>query len=83
MSCDGLSSSALNASLTEMLVHFHFFKQADTWGSSQGAMFQSVLKATCEIIEYGWIKERPPVDTFIMGLATSFRERKDYEEEVG
>nr|XP_027112831.1 phosphatidylinositol 4-kinase alpha 1-like isoform X2 [Coffea arabica] len=56
--------------------------QADTWGSSQGAMFQSVLKATCEIIEYGWIKERPPVDTFIMGLATSFRERKDYEEEL-
>lgn len=56
--------------------------QADTWACSQGAMFQSVLKATCEIIEYGWNKERPPVDTFMTGLATSFRERKDYEEEL-
>ncbi|XP_059647700.1 phosphatidylinositol 4-kinase alpha 1 [Cornus florida] len=57
--------------------------QADTWGSSQGAMFESVLKTTCEIIEYGWSKDRSPVDTFIMGLATSIRERNDYEEEDG
>ncbi|KAL3515190.1 hypothetical protein ACH5RR_022092 [Cinchona calisaya] len=57
--------------------------QADTWGSSQGAMFQSVLKATCEIIEFGWTKDRSPVDTFIMGLATSIRERNDFEEEDG
>uniref|UniRef100_A0A5B7AN74 1-phosphatidylinositol 4-kinase n=1 Tax=Davidia involucrata TaxID=16924 RepID=A0A5B7AN74_DAVIN len=55
--------------------------QADTWGSSQGAMFESVLKTTCEIIEFGWGKDRSPVDTFIMGLATSIRERNDYEEE--
>ena len=46
-------------------------------------MFESVLKASCEIIEYGWTKDRAPVDTFIMGLATSIRERNDYEEEVG
>ncbi|KAI3790840.1 hypothetical protein L2E82_04201 [Cichorium intybus] len=56
--------------------------QADTWASSQGAMFESVLKASCEIIDYGWTKDRAPVDTFIMGLATSIRERNDYEEEV-
>lgn len=55
--------------------------QADTWGSSQGAMFESVLKTSCEIIEFGWSKDRSPVDTFIMGLATSIRERNDYEEE--
>ncbi|KAI3791122.1 hypothetical protein L2E82_04741 [Cichorium intybus] len=55
--------------------------QADTWASSQGAMFESVLKASCEIIDYGWTKDRAPVDTFIMGLATSIRERNDYEEE--
>ncbi|KAI3781825.1 hypothetical protein L2E82_11851 [Cichorium intybus] len=55
--------------------------QADTWASSQGAMFESVLKASCEIIDYRWTKDRAPVDTFIMGLATSIRERSDYEEE--
>lgn len=61
---------------------FFAFKQADTWGNSQGAMFESVLKTSCEIIEFGWSKDRSPVDTFIMGLATSIRERADYEEEV-
>lgn len=57
--------------------------QAETWGSSQGAMFESVLTTSCEIIEFGWSKDRSPVDTFIMGLATSIRERNDYEEENG
>ncbi|XP_022744910.1 phosphatidylinositol 4-kinase alpha 1-like isoform X2 [Durio zibethinus] len=56
--------------------------QADTWGSSQGAMFDIVLKTCCEIIESGWMKDRAPIDTFIMGLATSIRERNDYEEQV-
>ncbi|KAI8028184.1 Phosphatidylinositol 4-kinase alpha 1 [Camellia lanceoleosa] len=56
---------------------------ADTWGNSQGAMFESVLKTSCEIIEFGWSKDRSPVDSFIMGLATSIRERNDYEEENG
>ncbi|XP_028065668.1 phosphatidylinositol 4-kinase alpha 1-like [Camellia sinensis] len=56
--------------------------QADTWGNSQGAMFESVSKTSCEIIEFGWSKDRSPVDTFIMGLATSIRERNDYDEEV-
>nr|XP_011464124.1 PREDICTED: phosphatidylinositol 4-kinase alpha 1 [Fragaria vesca subsp. vesca] len=55
--------------------------QADTWASSQGAMFDSVLKTSCVIIESCWTKERAPVDTFIMGLATSIRERNDYEEQ--
>ncbi|XP_073278003.1 phosphatidylinositol 4-kinase alpha 1-like isoform X3 [Primulina huaijiensis] len=57
--------------------------QADTWASSQGAMFVSILKTSCEIIEFGWVKDRSPVDTFIMGLAASIRERNDYEEEDG
>lgn len=57
--------------------------QADTWGSSQGAMFVSVVRTSCEIIEFGWSKDRAPVDTFIMGLATSIRERNDYEEQDG
>ncbi|XP_010272166.1 PREDICTED: phosphatidylinositol 4-kinase alpha 1-like isoform X2 [Nelumbo nucifera] len=57
--------------------------QADTWGNSQGAMFESVTKTSCEIIEFGWSKDRAPVDTFIMGLAASIRERNDYEEQDG
>ncbi|OMO73745.1 hypothetical protein CCACVL1_17151 [Corchorus capsularis] len=56
--------------------------QADTWGSSQGAMSDSVLKTCCEVIESGWTKDRAPIDTFIMGLAASIRERNDYEEQV-
>ncbi|GLT52926.1 hypothetical protein SLA2020_262340 [Shorea laevis] len=56
--------------------------QADTWGSSQGAMFESVMKTSCQIIESCWTKERAPVDTYIMGLATSIRERNDYEEQA-
>ncbi|KAG2703476.1 hypothetical protein I3843_06G130700 [Carya illinoinensis] len=55
--------------------------QADTWGSSQGAMFESVMKTSCQIIESCWTKDRAPVDTYIMGLATSIRERNDYEEQ--
>jgi len=40
------------------------------------------MKASCQIIESCWNKERAPVDTYIMGLATSIRERNDYEEQV-
>ena len=46
-------------------------------------MFESVMKTSCEIIESCWSKERAPVDTFIMGLAASIRERNDYDEQVG
>ncbi|XP_024959185.1 phosphatidylinositol 4-kinase alpha 1 isoform X3 [Cynara cardunculus var. scolymus] len=86
---DGISKIAVTRGGHLLRVLFIRFKplvlttcaQADTWASSQGAMFESVLKASCEIIEYGWTKDRAPVDTFIMGLATSIRERSDYEEE--
>ncbi|KDP46231.1 hypothetical protein JCGZ_10071 [Jatropha curcas] len=56
--------------------------QADTLGDSQGAMFETVMKTSCQIIESGWTKDRSPVDTFIMGLATSIRERNDYDEQA-
>lgn len=59
-----------------------FCEQADTSVSSQGSMFNSVLKTCCELIEFGWSRDRAPLDTFIMGLATSIRERNDYDEEV-
>ena len=58
-------------------------KQADTWATSQGAMFESVMKTSCGIIESCWSKERAPIDTFIMGLAASILEQNDYEEQVG
>ncbi|KAF2608454.1 hypothetical protein F2Q68_00043396 [Brassica cretica] len=48
----------------------------------QGALLESVFKTSCEIIESGWAKDRAPVDTFVMGLASSIRERNDYEEQV-
>lgn len=47
-------------------------------------MFESVLKACCEIVEYGWTKDSALVNnTFITGLAKIIRDRNDYEEEVG
>lgn len=57
-------------------------EQGDTWGSSPGAMYESVLKTCCQIIESGWAKDRAPVDTFILGLCTSIRERNDFDEQV-
>jgi hypothetical protein len=56
--------------------------QADMTGCSSGALFEAVVKLSCEIIEFGWTKDRALVDTFIMHLATYVRERNDYEEEV-
>ncbi|CAA6664833.1 unnamed protein product [Spirodela intermedia] len=32
--------------------------QADMWGSSRGAMFETITKISCEIIEFGWSKDR-------------------------
>ncbi|MQL86751.1 hypothetical protein Taro_019277, partial [Colocasia esculenta] len=55
--------------------------QADLWGNNQGAMFETIMKISCEIIEFGWSKDRALVDTFIMGLAACLRERNDYEEQ--
>jgi phosphatidylinositol 4-kinase len=54
--------------------------QADMAGSSPGALFEAVVKLSCEIIEFGWTKDRALVDTFIMRLAAYVRERNDYEE---
>ncbi|WCJ33867.1 Phosphatidylinositol 3- and 4-kinase family protein [Euphorbia peplus] len=56
--------------------------QADSCGTGQGSMFQSVMNTSCQIIESGWAKDRSPVDTFIMGLATSIRERNDFDEQA-
>ncbi|KAL9269069.1 Phosphatidylinositol 4-kinase alpha 1-like protein [Drosera capensis] len=71
--------------LRVLLIHFKPLvlkacAQADTWSRSKGAMFDSILKACCEIIEFGWSKDRPPIDTFILGLTTNIRERTDYDE---
>ncbi|XP_020086249.1 phosphatidylinositol 4-kinase alpha 1 isoform X2 [Ananas comosus] len=57
--------------------------QADMSGNNPGAMFEAVTKLSCEIIEFGWSKDRALVDTFIMGLAACIRERNDYEEQEG
>ncbi|XP_071729991.1 phosphatidylinositol 4-kinase alpha 1-like isoform X2 [Rutidosis leptorrhynchoides] len=87
---DGISKIAVTRGGHLLPVLFIRFKllviatcsQADTWGSSQGAMFESVLKACCEIVEYGWTKDPALVNnTFITGLAKVIRDRNDYEEE--
>ncbi|KAI4318629.1 hypothetical protein MLD38_032306 [Melastoma candidum] len=57
--------------------------QADTWGTSQRTILQTVLNTCCKVIEYGWSTDRAPIDTFIMGLVASVRDRNDYEEQEG
>ncbi|KAJ4791345.1 Phosphatidylinositol 4-kinase [Rhynchospora pubera] len=57
--------------------------QADMHGNNPGAMFEAVTKLSCEIIEFGWNKDRALVDTFLMGLAACIRERNNYDEEDG
>ncbi|KAM6557546.1 hypothetical protein CsatB_004565 [Cannabis sativa] len=48
----------------------------------QGAMFESVMKTSCEIIECCWRSNEPHfVDTFIFGLVKSIRERNDEQVE--
>ncbi|PWA59035.1 Armadillo-type fold [Artemisia annua] len=67
---DGISKIAVTRGSHQLRVLFIRFKplmlttcdQAATWGSSQGAMFECVLKASCENIEYGLTKDRAPVD---------------------
>ncbi|XP_071741592.1 phosphatidylinositol 4-kinase alpha 1-like [Rutidosis leptorrhynchoides] len=87
---DGISKIAVTRGGHLLPVLFIRFKllvistcrQADTWGSSQGSMFESVLKTCCEIVEYGWTKDSALVNnTFITGLAKIVRDRNDYEEE--
>jgi PI4-kinase N-terminal region len=56
--------------------------KADMLGNNPGAMFEAVTKLSCEIIEFGWSKDRALVDTFLMGLASCIRERNNYDEEV-
>ncbi|KAH9313531.1 hypothetical protein KI387_022158, partial [Taxus chinensis] len=55
--------------------------QADTWGNSQGALFESVSKTSCDIIAFGWDKDRAPIESFILALAANIRERVDYDEQ--
>ncbi|XP_010500672.1 PREDICTED: phosphatidylinositol 4-kinase alpha 1-like isoform X2 [Camelina sativa] len=57
--------------------------QPDTSVSSQGNMFESVFKISCEIIVSGWAKDQASVNAFIVGLASSIRERYDYGEQDG
>ncbi|XP_031499033.1 phosphatidylinositol 4-kinase alpha 1 [Nymphaea colorata] len=53
----------------------------DAKDGTQDAMFDSVTKTCCEIIEFGWNKDKAPVESFILALAASIRERNDYEEQ--
>ncbi|EPS69994.1 hypothetical protein M569_04764 [Genlisea aurea] len=79
----GISQAAVMRGGQLIRTLFIHFKQLVVDTCAQGSMFESILRTCCEIIEYGWTKERSPVDTFIMGLAASIREQNDYEEEDG
>ncbi|KAK4742302.1 hypothetical protein SAY87_000303 [Trapa incisa] len=58
------------------------FLKAGTWSSSPRSMVATVMKTCLEVIEYGWSRDRAPVDTFIMGLVINIRERTDHDEQV-
>ena len=44
-------------------------------------MFESVTKASCDIITSGWDKDRAPIESFILALATNIKERIEYGEQ--
>lgn len=54
--------------------------QADPWSNSQGPMFESIVKATCEIIKSAWNLDRPAVESFLLSLAANVRDCNEPEE---
>ncbi|XP_030545471.1 phosphatidylinositol 4-kinase alpha 1-like isoform X3 [Rhodamnia argentea] len=56
-------------------------QQADAWASSRGAMVESVMKASCKVIEFGLSEDRAPIDTFFRGLVVP--KRNDDDEQDG
>eukprot|EP00250_Pteridium_aquilinum_P018106 c23946_g1_i1 orf=664-6876(+) len=54
--------------------------QADPWSNRQGLMLQTIVKATCEIIESGWTTDRPAVESFLLSLAANVRDCNELEE---
>ncbi|KAF9618488.1 hypothetical protein IFM89_001889 [Coptis chinensis] len=58
--------------------------QAYTWGGSEGSMFGSVIRMSCEIIEYGWNKTESLPAGFLLiasGLSSS-KLRLDYRHRL-
>ncbi|XP_024530657.1 phosphatidylinositol 4-kinase alpha 1 [Selaginella moellendorffii] len=53
---------------------------ADTWGTNQGALFKSVVRSTCSIIQAGWNEDRSAVESFLLSLAAHVRQHSEQED---
>ncbi|BBM99121.1 phosphatidylinositol 4-kinase A [Marchantia polymorpha subsp. ruderalis] len=50
--------------------------QANTWGTSLGSSFESIIKGSCTLIEVGWKSDRAAVESFVLSLAAQIREKE-------
>lgn len=50
-------------------------EQANTWGSSPGPFFESIIKGVCTLIDAGWVSERGTVESFLLALAAYIRDK--------
>ncbi|KAG0561044.1 hypothetical protein KC19_9G032800 [Ceratodon purpureus] len=54
--------------------------QADTLAGHQGPVFESVTKASCNLIEASWDVDRAAIESFLLSLAAYVRERLEQEK---
>lgn len=54
--------------------------QADTWETSQGQVFGSVVRTSCKLIDCGWKSDRASIESFLLSLAAYIREVAEQDE---
>ncbi|KAL3700638.1 hypothetical protein R1sor_018660 [Riccia sorocarpa] len=54
--------------------------QAETWGTGHNFVYESMLKASCLLIEAAWNSDKSSVESFLLSLAAHIRERVEHGE---
>ncbi|KAL2650963.1 hypothetical protein R1flu_019091 [Riccia fluitans] len=54
--------------------------QAETWGTGHNFVYESMLKASCLLIETVWNSDKSSVESFLLSLAAHIRERVEHGE---
>ncbi|KAL3684958.1 hypothetical protein R1sor_002980 [Riccia sorocarpa] len=53
--------------------------QANSWGTSLGPSFGSIIKACCTLMEVGWKSDKTAMESFVLALAAHIREKEKGE----
>ncbi|BBM99420.1 phosphatidylinositol 4-kinase A [Marchantia polymorpha subsp. ruderalis] len=54
--------------------------QAETWGTGQSFVYESMLKSSCLLLETAWNSDKSSVESFLLSLAAHIRERVEHGE---